>query len=430
MKNLSSFLEVKGISKEDFAGYTAEKQAEVYNELNASNVKEFNALKEAEGENSKAIAKMSEALVSIKEEQLETLNAALKAQGVVLRKLQKGESVSEEASTLKAIIAGKKEEFKTLKESSSANNNVKFELKAAADMTFGTNVTGQVPQAFRTSGFNDIAQREVRILDLPTKATVNSNLIEWVYVANEDGTAGPTGEGLIKNQIDFDLIVGSEKVQKITAYITITDELLDDPAQMESQINNKLTSKLLQAVEDQYYKGDGTGINLNGVRTVASAFVPGSFATGSANEVENPNIVDVVAVAKAQIGKANQPMPNAVLMNIEDVTAMKTTKVTSTDRRYVERVLISGSTLSIDGTPVIVSNAVAVGEYLVGNFGLSTLYTKQSVTIEVGYNADNFVKNFKTIRAEWRGAGVVETNDRSAFVKGIIATDIAAIKKA
>ena len=58
------------------------------------------------------------------------------------------------------------------------------------------------------------------------------------------------------------------------------------------------------------------------------------------------------------------------------------------------------------------------------------LYTKQSLTIEVGYNGDNFVKNYKTVRAEWRGAGVVETNDRTAFVKGIIATDIAAIKKA
>ena len=39
-----------------------------------------------------------------------------------------------------------------------------------------------------------------------------------------------------KNQIDFDLLVASEKVQKITAFITITDELLDDPAQMESKI--------------------------------------------------------------------------------------------------------------------------------------------------------------------------------------------------
>jgi hypothetical protein len=117
-------------------------------------------------------------------------------------------------------------------------------------------------------------------------------------------------------------------------------------------------------------------------------------------------------------------------MHPEDVAAMKTVKVTSTDRRYVERVLASGQTLSIDGTPVVVSNAIAKGEYVVGNFQLSTLYTKDSLEVEVGYNADNFVKNFKTIRAEWRGAGVIETNDRTAFVAGTIATDIAAIAKA
>ena len=430
MITLKGHLESKGISSETFEGYTVEVKAGLFNEVNEINAKAFNSLKEVEGENSKAIAKMSEQLVAIKDKQLADLNEALKEQGVVLRKLQKGEGVSEEAKSLKSIILSKKDELKTLKDSSSSSNNVKFELKAAADMSFTDNVTGQVPQAYRIPGFNDIAQRETRILDLPTKANVSSNLIEWVYEANEDGSAGPTGEGQLKNQIDFDLLVDSEKVKKITAFITITDELLDDPSQMQSKINNKLTTKLLQSVEDQYYAGDGTGNNLNGVRNIAVNFTPGSFATGSTNEVENPNIVDVVAVAKAQIGTANQPAPNAVLMNIEDVTAMKTIKVTSTDRRYVERVLMSGDSLSIDGTPVIVSNAVAVGDYMVGYFPYSTLYTKQSLSIEIGYNADNFVKNYKTIRAEWRGAGVVETNDRSAFVKGAIATDIAAIAKA
>ena len=430
MITLKGHLESKGISSETFEGYTVEVKAGLFNEVNEINAKAFNSLKEVEGENSKAIAKMSEQLVAIKDKQLADLNEALKEQGVVLRKLQKGEGVSEEVKSLKSIILSKKDELKTLKDSSSSSNNVKFELKAAADMSFTDNVTGQVPQAYRIPGFNDIAQRETRILDLPTKANVGSNLIEWVYEANEDGAAGPTGEGQLKNQIDFDLLVDSEKVKKITAFITITDELLDDPSQMQSKINNKLTTKLLQSVEDQYYAGDGTGNNLNGVRNIAVNFTPGSFATGSTNEVENPNIVDVVAVAKAQIGTANQPAPNAVLMNIEDVTAMKTIKVTSTDRRYVERVLMSGDSLSIDGTPVIVSNAVAVGDYMVGYFPYSTLYTKQSLSIEIGYNADNFVKNYKTIRAEWRGAGVVETNDRSAFVKGAIATDIAAIAKA
>ena len=225
------------------------------------------------------------------------------------------------------------------------------------------------------------------------------------------------------------MLVGSEKVQKITAFITITDELLDDPAQMESKIRTKLTEKLLQAVEEGYYSGNGVS-NLNGIRNIATPFDPGTFATGSANEVENANIVDVIVVAKNQIQLANQAMPTAIIMSPTDVAAMKTVKVSTTDRRYVERVLVSGNTLSIDGTPVVVSNLVAPGEYVVGDFGLSTLYTRQSLTIEIGYNADNFVKNFKTIRAEWRGAAVVETNDRGAFVAGDFATDIAAIKAA
>ncbi len=429
MKTIDVYLSEKGISKDVFEGYSAEEKAAKFNELNAENVKSFNELKDAEGENSKAIAEMSKALIAIKDEQLKNLNEALKEQGVVLTKLQKGETANVSQESLKSILEGKRAELATLKGSSSGMNNVKIELKAAGDMSFTDNVTGQVPQAYRIPGFNDLPQRETRLLDLPVKATLESNLIDWVYEANEDGTAGPTAEGQLKNQIDFDLLVDSEKVQKITAFITITDELLDDPSQMESKIRTKLTEKLLQAVEEGYYSGNGT-TNLRGLRNVATAFDPGSFATGQPNAVENPNIVDVIVVAKNQIQLANQSMPTAIIMSPTDVAVMKTVKVSTTDRRYVERVLVSGNSLSIDGTPVVVSNLVAPGEYVVGDFNLSTLWTRQALSIEIGYNADNFVKNFKTIRAEWRGAAVVETNDRGAFVAGDFATDIAAIEKA
>jgi len=429
MKTINVYLSEKGISKDVFEGYSAEEKAAKFNELNAENVKSFNELKDAEGENSKAIAEMSKALIAIKDEQLKNLNEALKEQGVVLTKLQKGETANVSQESLKGILEGKKAELATLKGSSSGMNNVKIELKAAGDMSFTDNVTGQVPQAYRIPGFNDLPQRETRLLDLPVKATLESNLIDWVYEANEDGTAGPTGEGQLKNQIDFDLLVDSEKVQKITAFITITDELLDDPSQMESKIRTKLTEKLLQAVEEGYYSGNGT-TNLNGLRNIATAFDPGTFATGAANEVENANIVDVIVVAKNQIQLANQSMPTAIIMSPTDVAVMKTVKVSTTDRRYVERVLVSGNSLSIDGTPVVVSNLVAPGEYVVGDFNLSTLWTRQALTIEIGYNADNFVKNFKTIRAEWRGAAVVETNDRGAFVAGDFATDTEAITAA
>lgn len=426
MYTIKDILSKKGISEETFKSFTAEEVAGVYNEMNQLNKEEFASFKGSVEEK----AKLQEELVAKHNEQFDALNAIIKEQGIVLRKLEAGEEANVSNKSLEDMLKEKSSELSNLKHSSSAMNNVKLTLKAAGDMSFGGNVTGQVPQAFRTPGFNEIAQRETRVLDLPVKATVDSNLIEWVYEANEDGAAGPTGEGLLKNQIDFDLLVGSEKVQKVTAFITITDELLDDPSQMASAVENKLVAKVMQAVEDQYIAGSGSGTNLNGVKTVASAFTPGSFATGQPNAVEGPNIVDVITVAKAQIAVANQGMPNAIIMHPEDVAAMKTVKVTSTDRRYVERVLNSGLGLSIDGTPVVVSTAIDKGEYIVGNFQLSTLYTKDSLEVEVGYNADNFVKNFKTIRCEWRGAGVIETNDRTAFVAGTIATDIAAIAKA
>ena len=109
---------------------------------------------------------------------------------------------------------------------------------------------------------------------------------------------------------------------------------------------------------------------------------------------------------------------------------MKLVKVSSTDKRYVERLAMIGGSLSLDGIPIIETTLVATGEYLIGDFSKSFVLSKQSLTIEVGYNADNFVKNFKTIRAEWRGVTYVKNNDRTAFVTGVFATDIAALETA
>jgi hypothetical protein len=41
-----------------------------------------------------------------------------------------------------------------------------------------------------------------------------------------------------------------------------------------------------------------------------------------------------------------------------------------------------------------------------------------------------FTRNLRTIIAEWRGALVVKNNDRTAFVKGVFATDMAALETA
>ena len=425
---MKEFLEKKGISAEDYSKLPAGEALELMNEFNAAKQKALNEAIEAKA-SKEDIEAMKAEILKQKDAQFDQLQEALKLQGIALKKLTSEEVEGKEITfkqSLRSNLDANFEGLKRLKSSSSAADNVKFDVKAAGDMSLSGNVTGQVPQAFRIAGINDVPSRTVTLLGIVSGGTIGSNLVEWVYQANKDGSAGPTAEGSAKNQIDFDLLVGSQKVEKTTAYITVTDEMLDDVDFIESAINNELTKELLKAVEAGVYSGSGVSPQMNGISTVATAFAAAPFA----NAIDNANEVDVLTVAINQIMIAQEgsAIPNYILMHPSDVTALKMVKVSSTDKRYVERLAMVGGELSLDGTPIIPTTLVTQGDYLVGDFSKASVLTKQSVSIEVGYNADNFVKNYKTIRAEWRGVTFVKNNDRTAFVKGDFATDKAALE--
>jgi len=258
-------------------------------------------------------------------------------------------------------------------------------------------------------GFNTIPSRDVRFLDVLSKRTTSSNVVSWVYQANKDGAAGQTAEGSQKNQIDFDIVVNNESIKKTTAFIKVSTEMLDDIVWIQSEIEAELMRELLKAVEAQAYEGDGTGNNLNGVRTVASAFAAGSFA----GTIDNANEVDVLTVAMNQIVIAEHDSANYIFMHPSDVTALKMVKVSATDKRYVDRLAIVGSTLLLDGTPIIPTTLVTQGEYLVGNFDLAVLVTRTDIAINIGLSGTDFTDNLRTILAEWRGLSLVKNNARS-----------------
>jgi HK97 family phage major capsid protein len=409
--------ELKTLGVEELASY--------YNEKNTHDKEVFE--KELGAKATKEdLDKFQASVLKSQEEQMKSLNTLLKDMGVRLAK-KESESVASSENNLASLLKEKEADLKKLKDSSSAADNVKFEVKAVGDMSLTGNITGQIPQAERLPGYNDTPSRRVRLLDVVQSGNISSNVVEWVYKANEEGAAGQTAEGILKNQIDFDLLVGSEKVEKTTAFITVTDEMLDDVSFIRTAIDTELTREILKKVEQQVYGGTGVSPQMNGITTVASAFAAGAFA----GTVDNANEVDVLVVAMNQIRIAQEDnVTNYIFMHPTDVTALKLVKVSSTDKRYVERLAMIGGALSLDGVPIIETTLVPTGEYLVGDFSKAFVLSKQSLTIEVGYNADNFVKNFKTIRAEWRGVTYVKHNDRTAFVNGVFATDKAALETA
>ena len=419
---ISDFLKTKGLTESDLAAKSAEELAGIYNEYNAVKSTELEKAIEAKASKDDIEALKNE-LKENQVSQIKALNDTLKEYGVAIKKLSAGER-DEAAKNVSSLYKGLKEGQSTLDAIKNGGSD-KLKFKAAGTMLISTNISGgNVPVEQRLSGLDDIPSREVRLLSIVSRGTASSNVISWVSKVNRDGAAAGTAEGTLKNQIDFDIIVNSENVKKFTAYIKISEEMVDDIDFMNTEINNELVSELLRAIELQVYSGDGTGLNLNGIVTQATAFVAATAPVA----VDNANLVDVLRTAITQIKIANQMPPNYIMLHPTDVLGLLQIKRSTTDKAYIDALQLVAGNLSLDGVPIIETTLVTVDTYLVGDFTKATVFDKGSISVEVGRSDDDFVKNLVTVLAEWRGLNVIKTNQTTAFVTGTISTDAAALE--
>ena len=325
-----------------------------------------------------------------------------------------------EGPSLAKGLAENIEKLKAIK----GGSNDKVSLKAAGTITSANISGGNVPIEQRIAGLDTIASRRIRLMDMVQRGVAESNLISWVSQAAKDGAAGQTGEGLAKNQIDFDLVVNSEALKKTTAFIKVSEEMLDDVTFLQGEINNELMREIEKVIEAQVYEGDGTGTNQNGIRTTASAI----DTTGTAGTVDNANVVDVLRVAMNNVEVRDHEPANFIMLHPTDVLTLMLIKVTTTDKRYIDALQMIAGQLTLDGVPIVKTTLVTLGEYMVGNFDMATVGDKGSISIEVGRENDDFTKNLVTILAEWRGLTIVKTNVQDAFVAGVIAVDAALLE--
>lgn len=369
-----------------------------------------------------------EAVENIDTTQVDETIAGLKSEIDALKAEKNDTTKMTWKDAIEAAVSGDVEKIKGVGNGENLTGH-KLVVKAAGTISSGNISGGDIPQAYRSAGVNDLPQRKIRFIGAMPSMTMVEDKYEYVYLANEDGAAGYTAEGSLKNQIDVDWVVGSEDVKKVTAFIKVTDEMLAKGTQVSAVIQRKLVDKVLQAVESEIYQGS----NFTNLKGVASAFDATIADDGSASPaIENANFVDVLATAATQIEVAQEgdAEANAIFMHPADVLTLGKlkSKVASGDRRYVDRIIDSAQGLSVDGIRIIKSTLVTRGEYFIGDMTKALLVQREGMSVEFGFDGDDFTKNLRTIRAEWRGCLVVEQPDRSAFVSGVFATDIAALE--
>lgn len=305
------------------------------------------------------------------------------------------------------------EQFKAMVDTSGKSCQVEY--KAAI-----INATGQnqplVPSDRLTGVYTD-PNRVLTVRDaLGAAVPTGSNLIEFVRENVFTNNAGPQVggspqqfENVAKPESSVTFTLENTPVQTLAHFIPASKQVLSDSPMLMSFIDRRLMYGLKLEEEDQLLNGSGANGNLNGLITQATAYSPSS-----------PNITNQVDLIRHAILQAwlSEYRPDYILLNHADWYDIETKKVGSSDDRYVVGNPREYTAPRLWGLPIIPTNSIAAGKFLLGNFAMGAdIYDREQATIEVSReHSDNFTKNMVTILAEERIALVVYRTQ--AFITG------------
>ena len=311
---------------------------------------------------------------------------------------QKGVKMSE---TSKAYSLGEQflkcDAFLAMKEG--RQGRARMEVKTAI-----INATGQnqplVP-ADRLGGIATTPNRALTIRDVLPSSSTDSNLVEFTREASFTNNAGPTVSGSPEkyenvtkpeSAITFSLVTAP--VITLAHFIPASVQVLDDSASLASHINGRLMYGLKLKEETQILSGTGANHQLNGLITQGTAYTPTS--------PQMTNEIDIIRHAIKQAHVAEY-MPDFLVLNPSDWYDIEIRHVASSDDRYVVGNPNNMMGHRIWSLPVVVTNSISSGTFLLGSSMAAEIKDRQQAAVEASReDSTNFQKNMVTIRAEER----------------------------
>lgn len=326
---------------------------------------------------------------------------------------QKGASTTEAKSYDLGGEFLKSDAFKDF--SSGRTSRARMEVKTAI-----INETGQnqalVP-ADRLGGIYTTPNRILTIRDVLPASTTNSNLVEFTREASFTNNAGPTVSGspeayenVTKPESAMTFSLQTAQVITLAHFIPASKQVLDDAASLQSHINGRLMYGLKLKEETQLLSGTGANHQLNGLITQATAYVNSS----------SPNYTNEIDIIRDAIRQAHvaEYRPDFLVLNPLDWFSIEIRKVGASDDRYVVGDPNAGLMgPRIWGLPVVVTNSISAGTFLMGSSMGCEIKDRQQAAVEMSMeDSTNFQKNMVTIRAEERLTLVVYRTE--AFLTG------------
>lgn len=276
-----------------------------------------------------------------------------------------------------------------------------------------------VPQ--RVPGIVAPPQRRFTIRDLLTQGRTSNNAIQYVKetgFTNAAATVSETaGDAKPQSNIKFDVVNSS--VTTIAHWVLATRQILSDVPQLQSYIDGRLRYGLGYVEENQLLNGPGTGTDLNGIYTQATAYAAPIAPSAAGNLTK----IDVIRLAILQAFLAEYPA-NGIVLHPSDWADIELTKTEVGDYLFANPQ--GGSDPRLWRLPVVETQAMTVDRFLTGAFNLGAqIFDREDASVEISTeDSDNFRKNLVTILCEERLALAVYRPE--SFIKGTFTAALAA----
>lgn len=368
-------------------------------------------------------AKMDGMEKASKDEQLQ-LKSDVKALNDNLALIQKqlDSIATEQAKAAKAPTEKTKSFIQELKDSlqkdiaklQEKGAKVSYEIKAFLEGNNASVTTGHtIPLPYRESGIGKPADRPPFLYELIGIRPTNSNVIEWVERKTRTDNSEFTAEGTATNaESVIGYQIASQAVKKISAFIKVSKESMNDIDFIMSEIREELITLVLLKLDAQILDGTTGATTFDGIEAHAQAFAPGY-------KVEvgiTPTDFDVLAAAANQVMQNNYNA-NVCLISVKKWGQMRIAR--DGDGQYTLPMFVTNDGKTIEGMRVLMNTGVDDDDFMVFDSNKAALFVRQGLEVEIfDQNENDALADLKTVRASMRATLRIKNTDENAFVKG------------
>ncbi len=264
-----------------------------------------------------------------------------------------------------------------------------------ADFFLGT--PGWPAESLRIGRVELFPTRPIAVTDrIPTLPTTQ-NLVKYMKETTFTNTAAEKAEGAAGVEATLVLGESSDEVEKLTVYIPVSEEQLEDVPAAEGYLTNRLSFMVRQRLDGQVLEGNGATPNLLGTLSL-NGLQSQALGTDTAP--------DCLYKALDLIRTAGFTEPSDLFINPSDWQPIRLLR--TADGIYIFGGPESPGPSSIWGVPVTKTTAVTANTAICGDYAnFSTLFIRKGIEVEMsnGYS-DFFIKGKFAVKATMRCAMV------------------------